>query len=199
MSTPITPPPTSLALLPENVAVIRALLAHFEADGWEYDATQTWGPADADGNRPTWVTRRWTKDRQSKLVEWCPVDGLTAAWTNTDHFENVPVTSAQQVADLLHAVGMVPVQLSSGYKAAKAEPIERATAAGLGQVLDIDQMRRVDRALLALEAFYGHHEECDCPLDSEPTCGRDGLWQVAKTVIDALQLPTHTTTRKEGS
>jgi hypothetical protein len=46
---------------------------------------------------------------------------LAVVHTNSDQVRvDLPVTSAQQVADLLAAVGLVPVELTSGYLAARA-------------------------------------------------------------------------------
>lgn len=173
-------------MTPADIAGVRALLTHFRQQGWKHDITTAFG-SDPE--------HRWCEPAKDGWVTSVhlyagvlSVDVTTPALGTATVFKVDQVDTAQQVADLLSAVGLVPVELTSGYKAAMAVPVERATTYGLGQILTIDQIRRLDRALLDLQTEYGHHDGCDCRDDDDPTCQLDGLWTVASKVIDSLGL-----------
>lgn len=109
-----------MTMTPQDIAVVRALLGVAREQGWK--RMQAW-PRKL--RRNAWRARAWRLDTAE--VTFDDRHGL-AVWRNSNcRFEDFPVTSAQQVADLLGAKGieLVPVELTSGYLAAQAELARR--------------------------------------------------------------------------
>lgn len=110
-------------MTPQDIAVVRRLLAHAKAQGWErqpLDITED-GDHGVTYHNYTWKTPdlRICATTAREYDQIRPADW----WVNTyDGDTNVAiehVDSAQQVADLLAAVGIVPVELTSGYMAGR--------------------------------------------------------------------------------
>lgn len=92
-------------MTPADIAVVRRLLAHAKAQGWEPG-----GPAHS------WVTPRSVVT----VLRWGR-GGLRlyasaiANYSSNTNLDATNVTSAQQAADLLAAVGLVPAEMTSGW------------------------------------------------------------------------------------
>jgi hypothetical protein len=112
-------------MTPQDIAVVRTLLAEARAEGWKHDITTAFGsspehrwqgPASAG-----WVTSVHLYDEALTVK-------VTAGRLGTGvTFEVGLIDTAQQVADLLHAIGLAPVELTSGWKARQPE-IDAASA-----------------------------------------------------------------------
>lgn len=107
------PTPPTLLSDAASVAVIRALLA----------VAREQGATHRNVRHPSRVASRiWQVGDLTIALRHQKRTSLAVVHTASDHVRvDLPVTSAQQVADLLGAVGLVPVELTSGHLAVRAE------------------------------------------------------------------------------
>lgn len=129
---------------PDDVRVTRLLLAHAKAQGWKREPIDITVDGDHDGtyHNYTWSTMDLRICVVALLLEQREPDWPTDWWVNV--FDNngpgagiERPTSAQQVADCLAAVGLVPVELTSGWAAGYRLGYIHADN-GYGALLDVD-------------------------------------------------------------
>lgn len=96
-------------MTPQDIAVTRRLLALAKAGGWSHVMTGVeWG-SEFSG----WEHRWQSAEKECEVRLWQL--GLVVEADLGTYIDSRPIESAQQVADLLAAVGLVPVEFTSGW------------------------------------------------------------------------------------